>query len=557
MRLAKDTATIISRIIESPTQNRSELLRKAYGPDDLLQNAVELLVREVKHNQGRRELLGQVVGAYRIISLLGVGGAGTVYLAERADRQYSAQVAVKIVESALLHHEVGHRFRAERQILASLNHANIARLLDAGETTEGQPYLVMEYVQGIPIDRYCDSQQLSIEERLNLFVKVCGAVQYAHQNLIVHRDLKPANILVTEDGTPKLLDFGIAKLLDTDQATAALALTRMNDQLLTPEYASPEQILGRPVTTTSDVYTLGVVLYELLAGMRPYLVKSDSSQLELERAICVSDPVMPSARFDRSVNDEDLLKRIAEARGTQPQRLRKQLAGDLDAIVMRALRKEPQRRYATVLQFEEDILRHLSGKKVHAGQVRVSPAGLLKRFSRKIAWSRGSRTKEERFLEKFEELKSRYPEVEPILDPRLDRLEDALVLQQEFMRIEPVLSNTALHERADHAGRNTLRLMESWHERQQIFSVRYYGKDFYPAFQFDDAGQPYPLVERVLGILRKDSKITEWDIAIWFTSPTGALNGSAPKSMLNTYDEEAIALLMRAAEQEIATDDGG
>jgi predicted Ser/Thr protein kinase len=214
----------------------------------------------------RRAHLGKVVGNYRLASVLGHGGTGTVYLGERADSQYSAQVAVKIVESAAVHGDLATRFRAERQILASLNHPNIARLMDAGESEDGQPYLVMEYIQGEPLDKYCDDRKLDVQARLRLFLEICGAVQYAHQNLVVHRDLKPANILVTTDGVAKLLDFGIAKLLDPGSGSSALALTRMNDRLLTPEYASPEQILGKPVTTTSDVYALGVVLYELLTA---------------------------------------------------------------------------------------------------------------------------------------------------------------------------------------------------------------------------------------------------------------------------------------------------
>lgn len=335
-----------------------------------LTSAVDGAIRATSQDR-RHKLLGNVVGSYRLVSVLGHGGAGTVYLAERADRQYSAQVAVKIVESALLHADIGHRFRAERQILASLNHPNIARLIDAGETPGGQPYLVMEYVHGVPIDRYCDSKQLSIEKRLELFLKVCAAVQYAHQNLIVHRDLKPANILVTPDGTPKLLDFGIAKLLDTNAAAAALALTRVNDRILTPEYASPEQILGQAVTTTSDVYALGIVLFELLTGARPYEV-SAVSQLELERSICVTDPHRPSTMIARLEhghgNREAALEALAKDRSTAPKRLVKQLSGDLDAIVMRALRKEPGKRYGSIEQLADDVRRHLDKQPVQARQ---------------------------------------------------------------------------------------------------------------------------------------------------------------------------------------------
>ena len=321
----------------------------------------------------RRELLGKIIGNYKLTSVLGHGGTGTVYLGERADRQYSAQVAVKIVDSATVQGDLGLRFRAERQILASLNHPNIARLLDAGETSDGQPYLIMEYVHGEPVDRYCDRQLLDVEARLELFLEICAAVQYAHQNLIVHRDLKPANILVTGEGKAKLLDFGIAKLLDVGEAASVLALTRMNDRLLTPEYASPEQILGRAVTTGSDVYALGIVLYELLTGLRPYVVPASASQLELERSICITDPQRPSAAVHRAIEagpsqGQSNIGAIASARQLTPERLQRRLSGDIDSIVMRALRKEPQHRYTSVDQFVDDVRRYLSREPVAARQ---------------------------------------------------------------------------------------------------------------------------------------------------------------------------------------------
>ncbi len=312
----------------------------------------------------RKALVGRVVGNYKLVSVLGHGGTGTVYLGERADRQYSAQVAVKIVDNGTMQGELGLRFRAERQILASLNHANIARLLDAGETEEGKPYLVMEYVHGEPLDRYCDRQQLGLRERLQLFLEICSAVQYAHQNLVVHRDLKPANILVTAEGAPKLLDFGIAKLLDAGEAAAVLALTRMNDRLLTPEYASPEQILGRPVTTASDVYALGVVLYELLTGLRPYTVPASASQLELERSICITDPLRPSAAVKTRARKRPAAKGNRRFSPSQPRASSRRIScrsgcvGDIDAIVMRALRKEPQHRYGSIEQLAADVRRY-------------------------------------------------------------------------------------------------------------------------------------------------------------------------------------------------------
>jgi serine/threonine protein kinase/TolA-binding protein len=383
---------LFSRAVELPEKEREAFVSAETGTDkDLKDELLELLACDVGQSTGplthalgaaidattrdrRKALVGRVIGHYKLASILGHGGTGTVYLGERADRQYSAQVAVKIVDNAPMHGDLGLRFRAERQILASLNHANIARLLDAGETKDGQPYLVMEYVHGEPVDRYCDRQQLDIHARLNLFLEICNAVQYAHQNLIVHRDLKPANILVTAEGSPKLLDFGIAKLLDTGDSSAMLALTRMNDRLLTPEYASPEQIMGRQVTTASDVYALGVVLYELLTGLRPYTVPSSASQLELERSICISDPQRPSTAVKKAIEAAETaagdspIGAIALARGLQPDRLQKRLLGDIDSIVMRALRKEPQHRYGSVEQLAADLRRYLSAEPVVARQ---------------------------------------------------------------------------------------------------------------------------------------------------------------------------------------------
>jgi eukaryotic-like serine/threonine-protein kinase len=383
---------IFSRALDLPEAERASFVENECGADSQLRDEIKDLLAadsvdaannlltnalgaaiDATSRDRRKALVGRVLGNYRLVSVLGHGGTGTVYLAERADRQYSAQVAIKIVDSGSLHVDLGLRFRAERQILASLNHANIARLLDAGETPEGQPFLVMEYVHGEPLDRFCDQRQLDLHARLRLFLEICNAVQYAHQNLVVHRDLKPANILVTVEGAPKLLDFGIAKLLDSGEAAAVLALTRMNDRLLTPEYASPEQILGRPVTTASDVYALGVVLYELLTGLRPYTVPASASQLELERSICVTDPVRPSAAVRRFMGSPALGEHadigvLAAARGVTPEKLARRLSGDIDAIVMRALRKEPERRYASVEQFAADLRRYLAREPVGARQ---------------------------------------------------------------------------------------------------------------------------------------------------------------------------------------------
>jgi len=382
---------LFAQAVDLPEHERTQLiLRETTDDPGLREELLDLLACDTGKSTGpltnalgaaldattrdrRRALLGKVVGNYKLVSVLGHGGTGTVYLGERSDRQYSAQVAVKIVDSATVQGDLGMRFRAERQILASLNHPNIARLLDAGETPDGQPYLVMEYVHGEPVDRYCDRMQLDIRARLELFLQICAAVQYAHQNLIVHRDLKPANILVTGDGAPKLLDFGIAKLLDVGESASLLALTRMNDRLLTPEYASPEQILGRAVTTASDVYALGVVLYELLTGLRPYVVPASASQLELERSICVADPYRPSASISRvmdkgPVEGESNINAVALARGLSPERLQRRLSGDIDAIVMRSMRKEPEHRYPSIEQLTADVRRYLNQEAVLARQ---------------------------------------------------------------------------------------------------------------------------------------------------------------------------------------------
>jgi serine/threonine protein kinase/TolA-binding protein len=320
-----------------------------------------------------RSLVGRVVAKYQLVSVLGRGGAGTVLLGERADKQFSGKVAVKVVDRANAA-DLGTRFRAERQILASLNHPNIARLIDAGETDDGQPYLVMEYIEGKPLDLYCDENRLDLRKRLKLFIDICAAVQYAHQNLIIHRDLKPANILVTADGTAKLLDFGIAKLLNRNNiSNTASELTRINERLLTPEYASPEQIIGGAVTTATDVYSLGIVLYRLLSGLRPYDLSGATSQLEMERSICVADPPRPSASVQHAMQSapahgEQPIAALALARCLSPERLRRRLVGDLDAIVMRALRKEPQHRYTSVERLVADIRHYLENEPVQARQ---------------------------------------------------------------------------------------------------------------------------------------------------------------------------------------------
>jgi len=308
--------------------------------------------------------MGDRIGPYRVLRTLGAGGMGEVYLAERADAQFEQQVAIKMVHGGELGGGMHSRLKLERQILAQLDHPNIAHLLDGGSLPDGRAYIVMEHVDGITIDVFCNSNRLDIAARLKLFQTVCAAVHYAHQNLIVHRDLKPSNILVTAAGVPKLLDFGIAKLLDERQAGQhTLAMTHADIRLMTPDHASPEQVRGQPITTSSDVYVLGVLLYKLLAGTGPFVIAS-VRLTEIERAICERDPRPPSQAVP--TNDSEESRSIAEARSTTPKRLRRSLAGDLDNIVLMAMRKEPERRYSSAQHLAGDIQRYLDGRPVIA-----------------------------------------------------------------------------------------------------------------------------------------------------------------------------------------------
>ena len=315
--------------------------------------------------------VGWRIGSYQTIREIGRGGMGTVYLAARADEEYQKQVAVKVVKRGMDTDAVVRGFRKERQILAGLDHPHIARLLDGGSTDDGLPYFVMDYIEGLPVDMYCDTRNQSITERLGLFRTVCSAVQDAHQHGVIHRDLKPSNILVTVAGVPKLLDFGIAKMLNPEVSSATVGTTIARP--LTPAYASPEQVRGEEITPASDIYSLGVMLYELLAGHRPYRLQSHTPQ-ELERVICEQEPEKPSTIVSRTeeipFGDDGRITitpaSVSAARGSQPKKLRQQLAGDLDNIVLMALRKEPGRRYASVEQFSDDIRRHLEGLPVIA-----------------------------------------------------------------------------------------------------------------------------------------------------------------------------------------------
>jgi eukaryotic-like serine/threonine-protein kinase len=308
-------------------------------------------------------LVGQVIGQYRIVKPIGIGGMGVVYLARRADRQYEKFVAIKLIKRGMDTDSVLRHFRNERQILAGFDHANIARLLDGGTTESGLPYFVMEYVEGIPIDEYCDTHALSITGRLKLLREVCSAVSYAHRHAVIHRDIKPSNILVSSDGVPKLLDFGIAKILRPDGDAESVA-TMTGLRLMTPEYASPEQVRGLPLTTASDVYSLGVVLYRLLTGMLPYRMPSQSI-LDIARAIIELEPQKPSSVVMRALVENSSFV-VGSGHQSAGRRLRRRLRGDLDNVVLMALRKEPDRRYQSVEQLSEDIRRHLESLPVVA-----------------------------------------------------------------------------------------------------------------------------------------------------------------------------------------------
>jgi len=324
-------------------------------------------------------LAGRRVGAWRLLREIGRGGMGAVYLAERDDGEYAQHAAVKLMRGGWDGEALLQRFRAERQILASLNHPNIARLLDGGVDGDGRPFLVLEYVDGRTLAAHCDERSLGIAERLALFLAICDAVAYAHRSLIVHRDLKPSNILVDGEGRVKLLDFGIARLLDPGDATATATALRM----FTPEYAAPEQIQGRPVTTGVDVHALGLLLYELLTGRRPYDAPA-STPAAYEQAILTQEPLRPS----RAVTQADPRSAAyAQVRNLQPDALRARLRGDLDAIVLKALRKEPAQRYASVEAMAEDVRAYLAHAPVKARRGNVSYR--LSRFVRRHALAAG------------------------------------------------------------------------------------------------------------------------------------------------------------------------
>jgi eukaryotic-like serine/threonine-protein kinase len=367
---------ILACALELPPPQRESYVEAACASDPLLLHEVQRLL-EAERQAGtgflnlptrsvaleiddtpHDKMSGRRVGVYQVAEQIGAGGMGEVYRAFRADDQYSKQVALKVVRSGQGSRFVFERFKNERQILASLDHPNIARLLDGGTTDDGAPYFVMELIEGKSLYEYCDEHKLQILDRLKLFQQVCSAVQFAHQHLVVHRDVKPGNILVTADGTPKLLDFGVSKILDADSSLNTADLTVTAFRAFTPAYASPEQIKGEPITTATDVYSLGVVLYELLTGRTPYPISTGTPH-EISHAVCEVEPERPSVAVRRNLPRESTLPRPADYAAVSSVKLSKQLRGDLDSIVLKALRKEPGRRYASVEQFAGDIRHHL------------------------------------------------------------------------------------------------------------------------------------------------------------------------------------------------------
>ncbi len=363
---------VFHAVRELPSAARDGFLARECGSDQQLREKVEALLKsdgtsetfladpsaqlvaDAFNAAPEPSVAGRMIDRYRIIREIGRGGMGAVYLAERADDEYQKQVALKLIKRGMDTDSVLRHFRNERQILAGFDHPNIARLLDGGTSDDGLPYFVMEFVEGLPIDEYCDTHALSIAARLQLFREICAAVSYAHRHLVIHRDIKRSNILVTAEGVPKLLDFGIAKILQEDGAPLA---TLTGQRLMTPEYASPEQARGERVTTASDVYSLGVVLYELLTGQSPYRLTTRTSA-EISHAISNQQPERPST-VSRGASFQLAASRDLKSRATA-------LRGDLDNIVLMALRKEPERRYQSVEQFAEDIRRHLENRPVLA-----------------------------------------------------------------------------------------------------------------------------------------------------------------------------------------------
>ncbi len=361
---------LLARALAEPEDRRADWLERVCGQDPALLSEVRSLVACFQAAAPEPHVLDaqaasspespQQFGPYRLVRQLGEGGMGAVFLATRADAEFERKVAIKLIHPGAGSEVLVARFLRERQILAGMEHPNIARLLDGG-TSSGQPYLVMDYVEGQPLDRYCDECRLSIRDRLKLFRKVCAPVHYAHQNLVIHRDLKPSNILIGADGEPKLLDFGIATLLQADSLSD---LTAVHGLFVTPRFASPEQLRGRRTTVASDVYSLGVILYQLLCGCHPFQAESGNTA-DLVAAVVKCDPRLPSMAGAIATTAPESVY-VAECRGQRPDRLQRILRGDLDSIALKALAREPAERYGSVEEFSADIDRYLEGRPVNA-----------------------------------------------------------------------------------------------------------------------------------------------------------------------------------------------
>jgi len=377
--------TLFDQVLEMEPESRDQFLKdKCAGDNELYTEITSLLSADENVHDlldglaidtiipiEELSLEGETVGNYKISHKIASGGMGAVYLAQRSDGHFDRSVALKVIKKGMDSEQVLKRFHRERQILAKLQHPNIARLLDAGLTKDGRPYFIMEYIDGLPINEYCDKNRLTIKERLNLFQTVCETVSYAHRNLVVHRDLKPGNIFITSEGIVKLLDFGIAAVLDDSIETEG-QLTKIGQHILTPEYASPEQARGERIDTATDIYSLGMVFYELLTGIRPYEL-GHLSPSEIEKVICTTKPEKPSSAIRKletlkttSGESQRNLQKLSELRKSPPERLIKILSGDLDNICMMALKKEAEHRYASVEQFRADISSHLTGRPVQA-----------------------------------------------------------------------------------------------------------------------------------------------------------------------------------------------
>jgi serine/threonine protein kinase/tetratricopeptide (TPR) repeat protein len=399
----KQVEELFGRAVDLPREARARFVAEACGADEELREEVENLLRsdeeagefieepvfdvrnvtsfEQRVAEAGGPLADSRVGAYRLVREIGRGGMGSVYLAVRADDEFHRRVAIKLVKRGMDTDFVLRRFRNERQILASLDHPNIALLLDGGTTDDGLPYFVMEYIQGLPLDRYCDNSRLSIAERLRLFQRVCSAVSYAHENHVVHRDIKPSNILVTADGTPKLLDFGIAKILNPELSGDTVDPTLTAMRMMTPKYASPEQLRGAAASPFTDLYSLGVLLYELLTGHHPFRLAPQQPPHEVARIICDEEPELPSAavaRVEEWEADGETVSitpaLVCRQRGADAETLRQELARGLDHILMKALRKEPLQRYESVADFAADLARYLAGAPVSAPASFPAPA---------------------------------------------------------------------------------------------------------------------------------------------------------------------------------------